>query len=93
MVPCIRCNTDNQAYRWPEFFRGSASKIRSQIRLSKIHWLLVGCSLSPLNQRLQGDETRSLVFSVAAATLGTAFFIAFLVGFAWLVRADIIFLK
>jgi hypothetical protein len=35
----------------------------------------------------------SLVFSVAAATLGTAFFIAFLIGFAWLLRADIIFLK
>ena len=35
----------------------------------------------------------SLVFSVAATTLGTAFFIVLLVGFAWLVRADIIFLK
>jgi hypothetical protein len=35
----------------------------------------------------------SLAFSVAAATLGTAFFIAFLVGFAWLVRADIIPLR
>jgi hypothetical protein len=59
MAPFIRCNTDNQVYNWPEFFPGSASKIRSQIGLSKIHWLLVGCSLSRLNQRLQGDETPS----------------------------------
>jgi hypothetical protein len=36
---------------------------------------------------------RSLIFSAAAATLGTAFFIAFLVGFAWLVRASIVFPK
>jgi hypothetical protein len=35
----------------------------------------------------------SLAFSVAAATLGTAFFIAFLVGFALLVRADIVSLR
>jgi len=35
----------------------------------------------------------SLFFSIAATTLGTAFFILLLVGFAWLVRADIIFLK
>jgi hypothetical protein len=35
----------------------------------------------------------SLLFSIAATTLGTAFFIALLIVFAWLVRADIFFLK
>ena len=35
----------------------------------------------------------SLVFSIAVTTFGTAFYIMLLVGFAWLVCADIIFLK
>ena len=35
----------------------------------------------------------SMVFSIAATTFGTAFYIVLVVGFAWLVRADIIFLK
>src|SRR5436190_23689176 len=35
----------------------------------------------------------SLFLSIAATTLGTAFYIMLLLGFAWLVRADIIFLK
>jgi|GEM_PF-2571209 len=34
-----------------------------------------------------------MVFSIAATTFGTAFYIVLVVGFAWLVRADIIFLK
>jgi hypothetical protein len=35
----------------------------------------------------------SLVSSVAATTLSIALFILFLVGFAWLVRADLVFPK
>jgi hypothetical protein len=35
----------------------------------------------------------SLVSSVAATTLSIAFYILFLVGFAWLVRADLLFPK
>ena len=35
----------------------------------------------------------TLVFSVAATMLGTALFVVLMVGFAWLVRADIILIK
>jgi hypothetical protein len=49
-------------------------------------------SLSRLN-KLMKRVPHSLVFSIAATTLGAAFFIVLSVGFAWLVRADIIFLK
>ena len=35
----------------------------------------------------------SLVFSIAATMFGTAFYIVLLLWVAWLVRADIIFLK
>jgi hypothetical protein len=35
----------------------------------------------------------SLTSSVVATTLGIAFYLVLLVGFAWLVRADIFFLK
>ena len=43
--------------------------------------------------RLRKRVQRSLFFSIAATTFGTAFYIMLLLGFAWLVRADIIFLK
>ena len=36
---------------------------------------------------------RSLALSIALTTLGTLFFIVFLIGFAWLVRADIVALR
>jgi hypothetical protein len=35
----------------------------------------------------------SLAYSVTATTLSIAFYIVFLVGLAWLVRAEIVFLK
>ena len=35
----------------------------------------------------------SLVFSIAATTFATAFYIMLFVGLAWLVRADITFAK
>jgi len=43
--------------------------------------------------RLRKRVQHSLFFSIAATTFGTAFYIMLLLGFAWLVRADIIFLK
>jgi len=46
-------------------------------------------SLCRLRKRVQ----HSLFFSIAATTFGTAFYIGLMLGFAWLVRADIIFLK
>jgi hypothetical protein len=44
-------------------------------------------------RRLRKRVQHSLFFSIAATTFGTAFYIMLLLGFAWLVRADIIFLK
>jgi len=43
--------------------------------------------------RLRKRVQHSLFFSIAAATFGTAFYIMLLLGFVWLVRADIILLK
>jgi len=43
--------------------------------------------------RLRKRVQHSLFFSIAATTFGTAFYIMLLLGFAWLVRANIIFLK
>jgi hypothetical protein len=43
--------------------------------------------------RLRKRVQHSLLFSIAATAFGTAFYIMLIVGFAWLVRADIIFLK
>jgi hypothetical protein len=39
------------------------------------------------------NVAHSLVSSVTATTLCIAFYIVFLIGLAWLVRADIVFLK
>ena len=46
-----------------------------------------------LRKRFIKRVRHSLVFSIAATTFGTAFYIVLVVAFAWLVRADIIFLK
>ena len=46
-----------------------------------------------LRKKLIRRVRHSLIFSIAATTFGTAFYIVLVVGFAWLVRADIIFLK
>jgi len=46
-----------------------------------------------LRRELRKRVRHSLFFSIAATTFGTIFYIGLLVGFAWLVRADIIFLK
>ncbi len=43
--------------------------------------------------RLRKRVQHSLFFSIVATTFGTAFYIMLLLGFAWLVCADIIFLK
>ena len=43
--------------------------------------------------RLRKRVQHSLFFSIAATTFGIAFYIMLLLGFAWLLRADIIFLK
>jgi hypothetical protein len=43
--------------------------------------------------RLRKRVQHSLFFSIAATTFGTAFYIMLLLGFVWLLRADIIFLK
>ena len=43
--------------------------------------------------KLRKRVQHSLFFSIVATTFGTAFYIMLLLGFAWLVRADIIFLK
>ena len=43
--------------------------------------------------RLRKRVQHSLFFSVAATVFGIVFYIMLLLGFAWLLRADIIFLK
>jgi len=43
--------------------------------------------------KLRKRVQHSLFFSVAATMFGIAFYIMLLLGFAWLLRADIIFLK
>ncbi|PYL49923.1 MAG: hypothetical protein DMF40_00870 [Verrucomicrobia bacterium] len=43
--------------------------------------------------RLRKRVQHSLFFTIAATTFGIAFFITLLLGLAWLVRADVIFLK
>jgi hypothetical protein len=43
--------------------------------------------------KLRKRVQHSLFFSIAATMFGTAFYVMLLLGFAWLVRADIIFLK
>ena len=43
--------------------------------------------------RLRKRVQHSLFFSIAATTFGIAFYIMLLLGFVWLLRADIIFLK
>jgi len=43
--------------------------------------------------RLRKRVQHSLFFSIVATTFGIAFYIMLLLGFVWLLRADIIFLK
>jgi hypothetical protein len=43
--------------------------------------------------RLRKRVQHSLFFTLAATTFGVAFFITLLLGLAWLLRADMIFLK
>jgi hypothetical protein len=44
-------------------------------------------------KKLMNGVRHSLVFSIAATTLATAFYIVLFVGLAWLVRAEITFVK
>jgi hypothetical protein len=52
-----------------------------------------GAKQIDLPYRLKKRVQHSLFFSIAATTFGIAFYIMLLLGFAWLLRADIIFLK
>jgi hypothetical protein len=71
---------------------------------AKNDWAPLGSAIAPQGKTAEPTITQngalyrkrvrhSLVLSIAATMFGTAFYIVLVVGFAWLVCADIIFLK